>query len=45
MIANPEYNEPKRKASDSKAGICFSRRINEQIILRSRMESSVRADL
>ena len=35
MIANPEYNEPKRKASDSKAGICFSRRINEQIFLRS----------
>jgi len=36
---------PSEKQAASEAGVCFSRRINEQIILRSRMESSVRADL
>ena len=35
----------KRKASDGKAGICFSGRINEQMFLRGRNESSARADL
>ncbi len=40
-----ESNQPRRKASDGKAGICFSGRINEQMFLRSRNESLARADL